>query len=58
MHISNRKQRKISFISSSYYDEKKNEMKKKIQTNIDSNKLISGRMVKLGPLQENCSFLF
>ena len=33
---------------------------KKIQTctNIDSNKLISGRMVKLGLLGENCSFLF
>ena len=33
---------------------------KKIQTctNIDSNKHISGRMVKLGLLRENCSFLF
>ena len=33
---------------------------KKIQTctNIDNNKLISGRMFKLGLLRENCSFLF
>ena len=60
MHISSRKQRKISFVSSSQYDEKKkkNEMKTSKCTNIDSNKLISGQMVKLGLIGENCSFLF
>ena len=58
MHISIRKQRKYIFVFFEYDEKKQRNEKIQTYTNIDSNKLISGRMVKMGLLLENCSFLF